>query len=47
MELTAKPVGDDLWVITCNGKTVSHPMSYEEAYSIVWKIGRAATGRPF
>lgn len=40
MEFSGKCVGNDLWVVTLNGEAITKPMSYQDAYTIVWKIGQ-------
>lgn len=32
---------DDLWAVTLNGEDITKPMSYQDAYTIVWKIKQA------
>jgi hypothetical protein len=40
MIISGKCVGNDLWVVTMNGAAITKPVSYEEAYKVVWKIGQ-------
>lgn len=40
MIISGKCVGNDLWVVTMNGMAITKAVSYEEAYTVVWKIGQ-------